>query len=178
MMSSEGHYCDWDFGGSDYPDGGPSVHNTVKCTKAPPGWNCTRTAEHSGPCAAEQTEAYNNYCQKRIAEDLAKGEALRHADIEAKIARRKELGMPLICTADELDATPMGLVVNNCFDSHGNLLISVPESEWADLKQMEMDYSKLKGLVWGAKEEILKRGQDPEFHCENAYRLLLEGLNL
>lgn len=100
----------------------------MKCTKAPHGWYCTRTAEHSGPCAAEQT-------------------------VE-------------------------GLIVNNCFDSDGNLLINVPESEWSDLKQMEMDYVKLNGLVWEAKEELLKREQDPEFHCESAYRLLLKGLNL
>lgn len=42
--------------------------------------------------------------------DLLKGEDLRSADIDAKIARRQELGLSTVCTADELDATPMETV--------------------------------------------------------------------
>ncbi len=49
---------------------------------------------------------YLYYGQRRIAEDIRQGEALRAADIERKIARRKELGLSLVCTVDELDATP------------------------------------------------------------------------
>jgi hypothetical protein len=45
--------------------------------------------------------------QERLAEEVARGDAARLADIEAKVARRKKLGLSLFCTADELDATPM-----------------------------------------------------------------------
>jgi hypothetical protein len=45
--------------------------------------------------------------QELLAIELAEGEAIRSADIDAKVARRKELGLSLVCTADELDATPM-----------------------------------------------------------------------
>ncbi len=43
--------------------------------------------------------------QALLAEEIAQGEALRAADIERKIARRKELGLSLVCTVDELGAT-------------------------------------------------------------------------
>lgn len=46
-------------------------------------------------------------CQRRLAEEIAEGSAARLADIERKVQRRKELGLSLICTAHELDATPM-----------------------------------------------------------------------
>lgn len=39
--------------------------------------------------------------------DCLQGQDLRDADIAAKITRRLELGLSLVCTADELDATPM-----------------------------------------------------------------------
>jgi hypothetical protein len=45
--------------------------------------------------------------QKRLEDDWSKGEAIRQADIEAKIARRTELGLSLVCTIDELDSTSM-----------------------------------------------------------------------
>jgi len=45
--------------------------------------------------------------QRIIAEEIAEGDAARLADIERKVQRRKELGLSLFCTADELDATPM-----------------------------------------------------------------------
>ncbi len=38
--------------------------------------------------------------------DILRGEDLSKADLDTKIARRKELGLSLVCTADELDATP------------------------------------------------------------------------
>lgn len=49
----------------------------------------------------------NEQIQALLAAELAVGEAIRNADVDAKIARRKELGLSLICTLDELDATPM-----------------------------------------------------------------------
>ncbi len=45
--------------------------------------------------------------QRKLAETLAKGEQARLEDIERKVQRRKELGLSLVCTADDLDATPM-----------------------------------------------------------------------
>lgn len=45
--------------------------------------------------------------QAKIAKEITEGERLRNLDIDAKVARRKELGLSLICTVDELDATPM-----------------------------------------------------------------------
>jgi hypothetical protein len=48
--------------------------------------------------------------QAKLAEEIAFGEALRSADINRKLARRVKLEMSTTCTADELDATPMGPV--------------------------------------------------------------------
>jgi hypothetical protein len=45
--------------------------------------------------------------QKKLEDEWSRGEAIRQADIDAKIARRTELGLPLVCTIDELDSTPM-----------------------------------------------------------------------
>lgn len=42
--------------------------------------------------------------------DCLRGQDFRLADINAKVARRQELGMSTVCTADELDATPMETV--------------------------------------------------------------------
>lgn len=45
--------------------------------------------------------------QSKLAEELAEGQRLSDAHFDALVARRKELGLSLICTADELYSTPM-----------------------------------------------------------------------
>ncbi len=45
--------------------------------------------------------------QAALAAELAEGQRLSNAHFDALVARREELGLSLICTADELYSTPM-----------------------------------------------------------------------
>jgi hypothetical protein len=45
--------------------------------------------------------------QKKLAEDLEKGQALLDADRELIIKRREKLGLSLFCTYEEFYSTPM-----------------------------------------------------------------------
>ncbi len=45
--------------------------------------------------------------QAALAAELAEGQKLSNSHFDALVAQREELGLPLICTADELYSTPM-----------------------------------------------------------------------
>lgn len=63
--------------------------------------------ENTIKSSLDTTDPAIGFARLAVQWDYILGGDLRDADIDAKVARRQELGLSTVCTPDELDATPM-----------------------------------------------------------------------